>query len=655
MWTQAIPPTVSAVAGQLGLWWLFARSLSVAALPASLVAAVALPPAALLIAVCAALLAPPAPAGRQASLRRAVPVNLALALLPIASLLPAPGQGWWIALLLLGAALLLSALRSPPTTVAGPGLLLRSTDAYPSRLWTLFLLALAMAIGVTYIAIGTQTREIAQNDGAYYYGVARHMALSGRFEEPLVWHFLHPPEDIVHLPFDYWGCLTSLVLVPSLWLFGATPETAFVTMSAISAVALLGFWYLICVALPLRYWATQLLALVLFAFSPLMIEYRFQPESIPVAQLAIVLSLIAFARQRYGLAILFAFGILLSRSDGLILFALTSAAALAVAVGDRATDPRRPWKALAAVLVCTGTYVGWSWASFGALTPPAPRMLPFLDEYLQVFDYGVTHQQSWATVLHWFNWEYLSGRADFLVQPLWLPFLSFTPAPRVWFALVLIPALLLFRRRRPVEVFIWTLAVVGFLTLLWVSGPGFYVGRAPATFTPLVILAGALGMDAVFDRLAPWGVRGGWGGSRPLLLTLGLFFLCHFFVARLPAYGVAPAAAHPRWRTSVSQLDAMLRGEAVASDMPWYMIAYTASPTVSIPFNGEAAIAAVLKRYGARWLVVFGRPVRTGGESHDVIHALASGARSTIGDLRLERVAAPPRLLVFRVSPPPAD
>jgi hypothetical protein len=43
-----------------------------------------------------------------------------------------------------------------------------------------------------YLAIGFQVEEIAYNDGAYYYGVARHIALTGRFEEPIVWHFLHP-------------------------------------------------------------------------------------------------------------------------------------------------------------------------------------------------------------------------------------------------------------------------------------------------------------------------------------------------------------------------------------------------------------------------------------------------------------------------------
>jgi hypothetical protein len=176
--------------------------------------------------------------------------------------------------------------------------------------------------------IAARVRDIVYNDGAYYYGVARHMAMTGRFEEPIVWHFLHPPPNLIHAPFDYWGCMTSLLLVPGLLLFGATPETAFRSMSLISAAGQLAFWYLICFALPLRHRITQLIDLALFAFSPAMVIYRFQPESVAVSQLFLLLSLIAFSRQRSALAVLCAFGLLLARSDGLILFALIFLAVL---------------------------------------------------------------------------------------------------------------------------------------------------------------------------------------------------------------------------------------------------------------------------------------------------------------------------------------
>lgn len=527
------------------------------------------------------------------------------------------------------------------------GALLRLSIAPASRQSATILLVPTLAVGMLYVASGAQVREITQNDGAYYFGVARHMALTGRFEEPIVWHFLHPPDALTHPPFDYWGCLTSLLLVPSLWLFGATPSTAFLTMSLLSAVALLAFWHLVCVALPLRHAIAQGLALGLFAFSPLMVEYRFQPESIAVAQLAIILAVIALARRRYVLAVLAAFAILLSRGDGLILFLLVGGAALLAAWRERAAAPRRVAAVLASLLSCGALYVGWSWASFGTPTPPAPRALPFLASYWEVFDYGVAHSHGWRDVLTRFEWPYIAERIA-LVR-LWAPLLLFTPHPLLWFALVALPGLRLFRGRPFVESVIWTMAVGGFLGVIWISGPGFYVGRTPATFTPLVILAGALGVDVVLSRLAVWAGEQTW---RRAATALGIGGLCLYFVLALPPPGVTAAAARPRWQPIVTRLAPQLRSQPTASNLPWYVLAYTDSPTVSIPHNGEAAIEAVFRRYGIRWVVLFPSQIGGEGESRPLLQALANGARSSVGGLQLQRVSAPPPLIVFRVVDP---
>ena len=220
---------------------------------------------------------------------------------------------------------------------AGPAFLVRSRTDPASNAWTLCLLAVTLSIAVFYLVIGSREVEIAQNDGAYYYGVARHIALTGRFEEPIVWHFLHPPDSVLHAPFDYWGPMTSLLLVLPMRIFGAQPETAFLTMSAIAAGSLIAFWYLICVALPLRYGAAQLLALLVFALSPAMSVYRFQPESIAVAQLFMLLALVAFCRGWLLLTVLLGFCLVLTRGDGLVLFGVI----LLVTVVRVASAPER--------------------------------------------------------------------------------------------------------------------------------------------------------------------------------------------------------------------------------------------------------------------------------------------------------------------------
>jgi hypothetical protein len=511
------------------------------------------------------------------------------------------------------------------------------------------LLALTLAVGVAYVVTASRLNEITQNDGAYYYSVARHIALTGRFEEPLLWHFLHLPEQIVHAPFDYWGGMTALLLVPPLALFGATPRVAFATMSLISTAALVAFWYLVCVALPLRHRATQLLALALFAFSPVMTEYRFQPESIAVAQLFILLALIAFSRRRDVAAVLLGFCILLTRGDGLIFFALITLAVLLAAARDPVDRRRRVATSLAVAAACLTTYVVWSLVSFGTPTPPAPATLPFLHSYWQVFDYGVTHPRAPRDLLRWFEWDYLGARAELL----WLCLrnISFTPLPAWWFVIALLPALTLLRRPLP-EALIWILCFAGFWFVVWVAGPGFYFGRTPNTFTPLIILAGALGLDMIlslFNRLASQFLH---GTARNLAIGAATVALCALFIPRPPLIDLNQRATRPYIGRHLSNLDAVLHGEPVASNIPWYLTAYTQSPAASIPLNGETAIANLIDRYDIRWMVVSGRlPYGLTGESQTVMDDIVAGTKTTLGQFRVERVHVPKNPAIFRVEP----
>jgi hypothetical protein len=97
----------------------------------------------------------------------------------------------------------------------------------------------------------------------------------------------------------------------------------------------------------------------------------------------------------------------------------------------------------------------------------------------------------------------------------------------------------------------------------------------------------------------------------------------------------------------------VLEGEPVVSNVPWYMIAYTDSPTVSIPFNGEAAIEAVLDRYRVRWMVIAGNPpLWVWGGSTETLRDVLAGKKTDVGRFRLERLpidVPAERLNVYRV------
>ena len=104
-------------------------------------------------------------------------------------------------------------------------------------------------------------------------------------------------------------------------------------------------------------------------------------------------------------------------------------------------------------------------------------------------------------------------------------------------------------------------------------------------------------------------------------------------------------------RAELARIDGLLQGEPVASNVPWYVIAYTRSPAVSIPSNGEAAIGAVLERYGVRWMVIFPDALpRLGPDSARIVLPLLAGSRTRLDRAALTRVPVAAPQAVFRVE-----
>jgi hypothetical protein len=583
---------------------------------------------------------------------------LPLMLLPIANSVPAL-RHWHADAAVLAAALaawtcVIINRSSPASAIAMLG---ACGDDRRIGAWEFCLLAFVVVIAIAYLVVGSRVRVFAFPDGTYYYGVARHIALTGRFEEPIVWHFLHLPTTIRHAPFDYWGCMTALLLVPPLVLFGATPMTAMLTMAALSAGVLVAFWYLICVALPLRHCATQLLALVTFAFSPALDLYRFQTESITVAHLFLLLALIAVCRRRSVLAILAGFGMVLTRGDGMIFFSLIVLAVLLQAWRGVDREPRHPWRLLLVALACLGTYVLWNVASFGTLTPPSTQIVPFLKSYWQVYDFGVMHEESWSSGAVPFQWPAVLQRLRIAFSS--LRALPIAPALDGWLLVGACSAVWLIRRRADAQWLIWVLCFIGYFLVAAIAGSGFAPVRTPYTFVPLVILSGALGADAILTRVAARMERGAWGHAAAAAIGAGVLGLCAFVLGRLVVFQATPmlpdlpagASVSPE---ALSKLDEVLNGEPVASNLPWQIIAYTRSPAISVPWNGEAAIDSALAHYQVGWLVLFGsvRDCKTDNNASCPVFMRVLGSETTsLGRFRIERVSVDEGLpAVFRVS-----
>ena len=243
----------------------------------------------------------------------------------------------------------------------------------PSRpLWPAALLVTAGCICVAYVLVGRTVAWNTDNDPAYYFGLARHIVTAHRFDEPIVWHFLIKPPAVAHPPFDYWAMLPALALVPFFFLFGPTHHVAGVVMGLVSGLSIVGFAYLVSVAAPFRSRLIQLIALLLFAFAPALMRFRFDVETVTFVHLWTIAALVCLARGRWEAAVVLSFLIFLSRSESVVLTAiLWTAAGLAAA---RSADARRLRRVLAAALACAAAYVAGCFALFHDAR--APRHAP---------------------------------------------------------------------------------------------------------------------------------------------------------------------------------------------------------------------------------------------------------------------------------------
>jgi len=387
-------------------------------------------------------------AGRTAAVfagaKVAWPAILGLGLLPVADRLPQVAGGHGAALIALSATLGLAfridrKSRTRIPVVAAP---LRDRGPWPG-VWEVALLGVCLVVSVLYLRIGAAAEGNFQNDSAYYFGVARHIAMTGRLEEPIVWHFVNPPAALVHAPFDYWGGLTSVVLAPILAVFGPTEQVAFIAMAGISALSVIAFWYLVCIALPIRYAVLQLLALLSFAFSASAHAYRFDTESLPLYHLMLTIAVIGLATDRPRLAVVGGFLLALCRIDGMALYMGIGLLVVVRLQRQGRTPELRRAGLLAGGLLAT--YLLRNLWSFGSLMPPGSATAVLLKDQVDLYALHRPATPTFDALLARFRIDYLMARLGLLVDT--LRALPLVPAQPLFFLLGVLPGVCYFRKR----------------------------------------------------------------------------------------------------------------------------------------------------------------------------------------------------------------
>ena len=509
--------------------------------------------------------------------------------------------------------------------------------------WSGALLVTATCLCIAYVVVGTTATGSTDNDPAYYYGVARHIILSHRYEEPIVWHFLVKPPHLLHRPFDYWSGLASISLLPFFWLFGTTHRVAGAAMGLVSGLSVIAFAYLIGVAAPLRSRVVQVVSLLLFAFSPALMRFRFDVETIPFVHLWMILSLIALARRCPEWAVVFAFVMFWSRSEDVVLAALISAVALIVAAGESAPR-RRIGQTLLSGAICGGVYVLYHLWMFGTPLPAGTAVGSGLTDYMALYRWTDVPPATW-TLKERLLPEYLAGRARVALSN--LQELTYFVNYPVWLALLLVRGWCWPRDRSNVEGISWLLLLGGALAISLANPTMFAWQRSLHALLPVFVLAGAYGAEAIFEALAHV-PRFRFPPAAPAWLVRHLpAFLLAVVMIRPLKMSLEPGAPLA-FGADMATLDATLSGGITMSPRPWSVIAETRSPSIYVPENGEAAIDGALRRYQVRWLLLVGDECL--GESQAICRGLMSGTRDKIGGATLTKRVTRGDLTLFDVT-----
>ena len=507
--------------------------------------------------------------------------------------------------------------------------------------WPIALLAIALGICVSYLACGARLPGSTNNDAAYYFGVARHIAETGRLEEPLIWHFLLPHGSVVHAPYDYWPAWPSIWLVPVFKLFGSQPMVLGLAASSVSCLSVLLFWYLVSVVWRWSSAAVQLVTLVLFAYSPALRDYRMEAETVPWTHVFMLASLIALSRQRVVLATVLGFFIFLARPDCV---ALTGVVWIfAALLAKRRAEVRAYATACAALL---GAYVLFNAALFGSWSPPGARLAPHLIDGLELYRYREAGP-SLVSLFERLGPQYFEGRANVAFET--LRDLKFVPWFYFWLPLGIAFGARMRRSPNHGALAAWWMLPLGALTPSLISPIVFASWRTLHPLLPLLLLVAGQALEELFVRAQTAAKQ--WRATNLLLPGLSAGAGSAFAVLML--YSVKPYTEPPGLPGQAhapTALASNLDGGVVMSLFPWFVLSNTRSPAVCMPHNGEEAVRQVVERYGVRWLIIPTNgdcPTETGAWCQQVM-ATRGG---TLGRCSLTYVATGADSTLFRVGP----
>ncbi|MCS6857761.1 MAG: hypothetical protein NZM37_08630, partial [Sandaracinaceae bacterium] len=486
-------------------------------------------------------------------------------------------------------------------------------------------LPMLLAISIEYGLVAPSIISPWGGDDAYYYALARRIARTGRFDEPIVWHLLTLPEKAIHPAFDYWQPLPSLALVPSFLVFGDQIEVATWTMVFFS---LLSIWLFALVLIRSRVIATQpfqIFALLAFTWSPAMPLFRFRVESPVFCQIAWLLTLLAFIKERFALAALFAFFAAFARTDSLLpillIWLLLLLFSLRKVAWTRFWRKAPAWLPVVGVMfACFAFYVSIHLFRFGEPLPPGARLAPALSCIEELFEWNPMRKPlspiGWlkarldqATLSHAF--EVLKGllsggayvfRGEPLIEILGV-------------GMVVVFLMLLTKRSFSIAEKVYTISVVMALCgsfLLALGAPAvFSPNRTLQSLVPFYVVASV----GTIERLVFWL----WKALERLrsnestpsfsvdLTKVSCSLMFFLSLGRFESKIHLPPSYDTFAMKRIEELTSAMGSDVIATNFPLWLVPSGAT-AVLFPYQDDATRLMVLERYRPSWLLLHTPP-----------------------------------------------
>ena len=445
-------------------------------------------------------------------------------------------------------------------------------------------------------------------DYAFYYTVARNLAMGRGFIIDYIWHFLYLPPQVTHYSNDYWMPMTSIVMAIPMSILGSSLQVgAFTSAGVGTLLGCLAYW------LAREHGRSSFVALSAAAytlvFTPLLTYSLLTDTPVYYAFFAglAFLFLSRSARHPASYRPLLLAGVLvgfthLTRQDGVLLIILLLF--IAGVYGERARV-RRVGVALLAYgitllpwLVLNQIYLGHPWTS-GTMRTLFFRSYADMYAYKRVIDWHYYLSWGWGNILRSKLHAFLFNAHTFYS---YLPFF-------MW-ALIVVGGIMgiqqwIHRERRIPHLYIWPFCH-GFLLYvfytLFFTFPGIQGGFLRSSMFLLPFLAIFVAETIERYITPPRAAR--------IFVVVTFLFMAYYGVRAAHRMVLSNARAGEGIARIIPLLEEeQNRGQEVVlmTIAPWEFHAVTGVKTVQIPTEDREAIYELALRYGVTHLVLPGK------------------------------------------------